>query len=164
MKKTARVLLCALCAAAALCTGALAHSRFNWDTPVRPYHVLPFTFALSAAVEYAALVYIARVERGRRSFLIVLAGNALAYGAACAYYFISNRGELPDSGWPPYIIGAIFVCASFFVEVWCESELLQKRVKGNKGRLIWTLLAANALTGGAAALAERLICPGGWGA
>ena len=31
-------------------------------------------------------------------------------------------------------------------------------------RLIWTLLITNIVTGGASALAERLICAGHWGA
>ena len=42
--------------------------------------------------------------------------------------------------------------------------MLKKDTKAGYMRLIWTLLITNIITGGASALAERLICAGHWGA
>lgn len=81
------VVLTGLSLAFALSFGALAHSSFIWETDWRPFHVLPFTFTLSVAAEYAALTFIARVEQPWKTLAIVLIGNILAYGAACVYYF-----------------------------------------------------------------------------
>ena len=163
-RKAAVTFLTALCVAAALPGGALAHSDYVWETAARPYHVLPFTFALSVAIEYAALIFIAHAGRRGRTLIIVLAGNALAFGVGCAYYIWSNSGEFPDPSWPPYIVGAVFLCASFVIGVLCEDAALKKYAGAGSGRVIWTLLAANAATAGICALAERLICAGHWGA
>ena len=162
-RKAAVTLLTALCVASALPVAALAHSTYVWYTAARPYYVLPFTFALSAAIEYAALVYIAHAARGRRTLIIVLVGNALAFGAGGAYYIWSNWGEFPDPSWPPYFVGPIFLCASFVIEVLLEDAALKKYAGAEPGRLIWTLLLANAVTAGICALAERLVCTGRWG-
>ena len=156
--------LCVLCTAFMLPVCAFAHSSFFYDTATRPYYVLPFTFIFSVAVEYAALRFIVRVNRGRRAFVVVFLGNLFAFGATAIYYFISNRNQFPGTAWPPYMIGVIFLAASFFIEVWVESDVLLVDASGSQWKLAWTLLAANAVTGGAGALAERLICTGSWGA
>ncbi len=163
-KKAAVTLFAALCITAVLQVGALAHSTYVWYTAARPYHVIPFTFVLSVALEYAALVCIAHAARGSRTLIIVLIGNVLAFGVGGAYYIRSNWGEFPDPSWPPYFVGAIFLCASFVIEVLLEDAALKKYAGGKSGRLIWTLLLANAATAGICALAERLACAGRWGA
>lgn len=162
--KSITVVLTGLSLAFALSFGALAHSSFIWETDWRPFHVLPFTFTLSVAAEYAALTFIARVEQPWKTLAIVLIGNILAYGAACLYYFWSNDDEFPGHAWPPYMIGWVFCVVSFTFEVLIEPEMLKKDTKAGYMRLIWTLLITNIVTGGASALAERLICAGHWGA
>lgn len=97
--KSITVVLTGLSLAFALSFGALAHSSFIWETDWRPFHVLPFTFTLSVAAEYAALTFIARVEQPWKTLAIVLIGNILAYGAACVYYFWSNDDEYPGFAW-----------------------------------------------------------------
>lgn len=161
--RTLSALLTALCVAMVLQVGALAHSSFIWDTAARPVYVLPFAFVLSVAIEYSALTFIAHVKRPWKTFAVVLAGNVLAFGAAAAFYLYSNRNEPAGWAWPPYIIGGIFLVASFLVEVLIEAAILHKDA-GKLSKVVWTLLIANAATGGIAAAAERLICTGHWSA
>ena len=162
-EKAAVTLLTALCIATALPVAAFAHSSFIWDTAARPVYVLPFTFVLSVAVEYSALTFIAHVRRPWKTFAVVLAGNVLAFGAAAAFYLYLNRNEPAGWAWPPYMIGTVFVFASFLVEVLIETAILYKDA-GKLSKVMWTLLIANAATGGIAAAAERLICTGYWSA
>lgn len=156
-------LLTAIFVAMVLQICAFAHSSFIWDTAARPYYVLPFTFLLSVAVEYSALTFIAHVRRPWKTFAVVLAGNVLAFGAAAAFYLYSNRNEPAGWAWPPYMIGVIFLVSSLLIEVLIEEMVLRKDAESGS-KLLWTLLIANAATGGIAAAAERLICTGHWSA
>ena len=151
--------LCTVCAALALTLCASAHDSYVYETAARPYHVLPFAFVLSVAAEYLALAYIAHAEKPVKTFWVVLVGNALAFGAAGAYYFISNSNEPPGMVYPPYITGVIFAGVSLLAEVWAASEILVQDTPRVQTRVNWTLLISNAFTAGAYALSERLICP-----
>lgn len=107
-KKAAVTLFAALCITAVLQVGALAHSTYVWYTAARPYHVIPFTFVLSVALEYAALVCIAHAARGSRTLIIVLIGNVLAFGVGGAYYIRSNWGRVSGPVLAAVLCGANF--------------------------------------------------------
>lgn len=158
-EKFAVTLLTALCVCAALPVGALAHDWYAYQSDMRPLYAVPFAFAFSAAAEYAALIFIARVTRSGKCLAVVIAGNALAFGAACALYLWLNRDSPDGLAYPAYILGWLFIAASFVIEVLIEAEVLKNDAQGGYQRLIWTLLLTNAVTAAVSAAAERMLCP-----
>ena len=82
-EKFAVTLLTALCVCAALPVGAPAHDWYAYQTDMRPLYAVPFAFAFSAAVEYAALIFIARVTRSGKCLAAAAVSAAAAERMLC---------------------------------------------------------------------------------
>lgn len=147
--------------AAALCLKcfAAANTSWVWLTDARPGDVLPFTAAATIAIEFCAVYFIGRTRRPWKTLLVVVMANLMSF---IGPYLLMKLGNARtghgvwDTG---YFVGVIFLLITVAIELPITYYNLKPDAVSLK-RLMWTVIAANAVTTAMCAVVERLYCSG----
>ena len=154
------------CITAFMTACVLANSSWVWISETRPLDLLPIVIAGTLLIEVAAVLLAMRKQKFWKVLFFVTLGNLLSFAAPYLYNYLSYSSvgfsflKYLDH-WPSYTVGIIFLSVTILIELPIVWLSLRKDAK-HPVRFALVIIAANVLTTGLTALAERLICSGHW--
>lgn len=160
------IILTCLCAAG-LSSAVFADSSWVWISETRPYDVLPWAAVATLLVETAMLWLLCKLNHPFKVFCVVALGNLLSFALPYVLYYVNRIPwytffEMLEHG-PYYIVGFVFLAMTLLVEMPVVYELLKNDCADvPKTRLLYTVIAANAITTAMVAIIERTFCRGHW--
>ncbi len=140
-----------------------ADSSWIWISETRPYDVLPFVAAATILIESAMVCWLGKVRKKPFAVVVVLISNLISFvlpymlGIAMAVY----PGTEVWDRMPFYTVSFLYLLLTLAAEVPVGYALLKKHVDNGK-KLLFTLIAANAVTTAMVAVVERTLCEGHW--
>jgi len=142
-----------------------ADSSWIWLTDYRPFDILPVVAAATIIVEVFAIWLIPKTGKFVKTAIVAVVANAVSFllPYAMLKWGMSWYGSLDDilNAGPNYIVGGAFLVLTICVEAPIVYNVLKKQVN-NKKTLLWTIIAANAVTTAGVAIVERMITDGYW--
>ena len=143
-----------------------ANSSWYWISKTRPHDLLPVVIVFTIAIEAAAVLLPLQRRSVWKVLFFVTLGNLLSFAAPYLWnYLIYTKAGFPFrkylTNWPSYIVGTVYLIATLAIELPVVWIALRKDA-AKQGRLALMIAAANSVTMGLTALAERLLCRGTW--